>query len=117
MGLDQYAYATTHGPGKWSKKTELSYWRKHPNLQGWMGNKYEEKHNDYEEFNCKKLYLDRWDLDELESAILNQLLPETTGFFFGNPSDVHYREQDLEFVQKARYHLSVGDKVYYTCWY
>jgi len=118
MGLDQYAYATTHGPGKWSAKHQLCTWRKHAALQGWMDRKYEEKNDTYEEFNCKRLYLDNWDLDELENAIVNRLLPDTEGFFFGNRNESDFfRERDINFISKARHHLNAGDKVYYYAWY
>ena len=34
MGLDQYAYkVVAHDE---DNRDEIAYWRKHPNLQGWM---------------------------------------------------------------------------------
>ena len=117
MGLDQYAYAITHGKGKWTKRHELCTWRKHSSLQGWMDNKYEEKNDTYEEFNCKKLYLDIEDIEELEEAILGDNLPDTQGFFFGDNEASLFREKDLSFVSKARYHIERDDRVYYYAWY
>lgn len=120
MGLDQYAYATTAPrKGKFAKRTELSYWRKHANLEGWMAEKYNDQNPDNtSDFNCLKLYLGLDDLDELEEAINNNRLPHTEGFFFGaSDQSEAARQHDLEFVSKARWHLQNGDRVYYTSWW
>lgn len=123
MGLDQFAFSVNNN----GDKEELAYWRKHPNLQGWMENLWEEKGrpglpDDYEsngmgDFNCIPLELTREDIEDLEDAILNNILPKTTGFFFGNDSDDEYRESDLEFVQKAKQALDSGLTVMYDSWW
>jgi hypothetical protein len=56
------------------------------------------------------------DLDYLEDAIKTNRLPETTGFFFG-ATDGSEREDDLEFVAKARAAIAQGLYVYYTSWW
>lgn len=119
MGLDQFAFAIDNN----GEKEELAYWRKHPNLQGWMENLWESKgrpnaHEDKDsngmsDFNCVELELTHEDLDNLEQAITNDELPSTNGFFFGSDSDDHYKEQDLEFVRKAREALDSGLTVVY----
>jgi len=123
MGLDQYAYSIDSE----GNKREIAYWRKHPNLQGWMESLWQIKGcpNNHEDsdpmglsnFNCIPLELDDEDIDCLENAIVGKKLPETGGFFFGDDSDDYYREQDLEFVNKARLALDSGDKVYYDSWW
>jgi len=123
MGLDQYAYAVD----KDNNKTEICYWRKHPNLQGWMENLWETKgrphaHEDKDiaglsDFNCVPLELTKEDLDSLEQSLESNNLPETTGFFFGNDSDDTYRQQDVEFIQAARNALDNGNKVVYDSWW
>lgn len=123
MGLDQFA-RTIDSNGN---RIEIAYWRKHPNLQGWMSDLWEEKGKpglpeDNEgdmlgDFNCIPLELTREDIDDLEDAILNNVLPKTVGFFFGNDSDNHYREQDLEFIRKAREALDSGLTVVYDSWW
>jgi hypothetical protein len=116
MGLDQYAYAVD----KDNNKTEICYWRKHPNLQGWMENLWENKGRPYDEsgdFNCVPLELTKEDLDSLEQALESNNLPQTTGFFFGNDSDDTYRQQDVEFIQAARNVLDKGNKVVYDSWW
>jgi hypothetical protein len=97
---------------------ELAYWRKHPNLHGWMERLWESKgcpgDNAEKMFNGVELELTWQDLDVLEQDILNQELPETQGFFFGDTSDDYYREQDLEFVRKAKADLFLGLRVFYN---
>ena len=99
---------------KVSKPRELAYWRKHPNLHGWMERLAEQKKLKYESFNGIELELSWEDLDELERAITHKQLPATQGFFFGNDSDEHYYESDLEFVKNAKAELFLGLKVFYN---
>jgi hypothetical protein len=123
MGLDQFAY-TIDSEGN---KNEIAYWRKHPNLQGWMENLWHEKGrpNETEEtsgmglsnFNCIPVELSYEDLDSLEKDITNNRMPQTAGFFFGDDSDDYYKEKDLEFIQSARSALDKGSKVYYDSWW
>ena len=102
-----------------TKPKELAYWRKHPNLHGWMERLWEEKGrpgvtSDTEMFNGIELELTWTDIENLEADILADNLPGTTGFFFGDDSDEYYRESDLEFVKQARADLFLGLKVYYN---
>ena len=121
MGLDQYAFAIDNN----GEKEELAYWRKHPNLQGWMESRWEmkgrpgdrEEHSIMGDFNCIPLELNHDDLNDLEDAITNSELPETQGFFFGSDSDEHYKGQDLEFIEKAREALDSGLTVVYDSWW
>lgn len=147
VGLDQYAYAAAQAGqnaewwdgaeldpdtrdyrnNKVTKPREIAYWRKHPNLQGWMQRLWLEKltiaaqpESEFEQvkqptmFNGVELELTWEDLDQLEEDIRNERLPGTTGFFFGENSDDYYRDQDLEFVKQARAELFMGLKVFYN---
>jgi hypothetical protein len=116
MGLDMYAYvAVKEGQQRafyesaefdddskdFTSKTvekprEIAYWRKHPNLHGWMEQ------------------LTWADLEILELDVIAGSLPGTSGFFFGNDADDHYREQDLKFIRDARAELFCGLKVFYN---
>ena len=96
-----------------SKPRELAYWRKHPNLHGWMQRLWESQGNEGD-FNGDELELTWADLDALELAVTHGQLPGTTGFFFGEDSDNRYRESDLEFVKNARAELFLGLKVFYN---
>ena len=140
MGLDMYAYVGTQGQretfyegsefdkdlGEYvnptvSKPRELAYWRKHPNLHGWMELLWIQKTNAQTDrddrdsgFNGVELELTWEDIERLEQAILGNDLPHTQGFFFGDPSDDYYRDQDLEFVKNAKAELFCGLKVFYN---
>ena len=133
MGLDQYAYVAAkagqqtefydtavydedikaYANANVPKPREIAYWRKHPNLQGWMQRLWESKGNSGD-FNGDELELTWEDLDELERAVTHGQLPATKGFFFGDDSDEHYREKDLRFIKEARAELFMGLKVFYN---
>ena len=133
MGLDMYAYvAAREGQQQefWegaemdretgefrnpevAKPHEIAYWRKHPNLHGWMENLYRERGGEGQ-FNGDELELFAEDLDRLEQDILDSQLPETSGFFFGDPSDDYYRDDDLKFIKEARTYLFLGLRVFYN---
>ena len=123
MGLDQYATAR-RGEAKtddegftyYEDSIELSYWRKHPNLQGWMEELYHEKGGS-QDFNCVDLELTLGDLDALEESLDEQALPETAGFFFGTDSSDYYAEQDREFIREARAAIKQGYTVIYNSWW
>ena len=123
MGLDMYAFSTK---AKLKKEVdfdtinvdveEVHYWRKHPNLHGWMQGLYEYKGGKSDSFNGDNVVLTNADLDQLEYDINSSQLPETSGFFFGN-SDGEEKADDLEFVKKARQAIAEGKTVYYTSWW
>ncbi len=134
MGLDMYAYAAeragqyqefwetaemTEGAGnEYVSKTvarprEIAYWRKHPGLHGWFKAEWESEGNEGS-FNGDELEI-TWDmLERLEYDVRNGELPQTKGFFFGNPADAEYYNDDLEFIKNARTELFMGLKVFYN---
>ena len=145
MGLDMYAYVASRAGqqnafydtavfdsdakeyvnSNVTKPREIAYWRKHPNLHGWMESLWKRKlHQANMEqpddrgwgsaFNGIELELTWEDLDKLEQAVKHCQLPKTTGFFFGEDSDEYYRAQDLEFIQTAKSELFLGLKVFYN---
>ena len=117
VGLDQYAYAALRADqrsdfnrtGEFTdddfvnktvpKPINIAYWRKHPNLQGWMERLWWRKtgvplseddqflQNKYPpgDFNGIELELTWEDLDQLEQDILSNRVSklDTKGFFFG----------------------------------
>ena len=92
MGLDMYACAISEAPAspvdfKTEGAAEIHYWRKHPNLHGWMESRYYEKGGTADSFNCVNLQLTARDLDRLETAIRGGTLPLTQGFFFGESTE------------------------------
>ena len=121
MGLDMYAMTTRQAPAlpvdfTTDDASEFAYWRKHPNLHGWMERLYREKGGSAELFNCVNVQLSAEDLDRLEHVIKDECLPHTKGFFFGE-SDGTERPDDLAFVASAREALAEGLTVFYTSWW
>ena len=136
MGLDMYAYSANKAGAQseyWdnsniingevvstsTKPKEIMYWRKHPNLHGWMENLWERKGrpgatSDREMFNGVELEITWEDLMELEYDIAHRALPSTQGFFFGDDSDDYYKKQDQEFIKEAKADLLCGLKVFYN---
>jgi len=115
MGLDMYAYTATRPDADYeTEQRELAYWRKHPNLHGWMEKLAKEKGLSYNVFNGVELELLWEDLDTLERDVKRGGLPSTTGFFFGDGVDDYYKPQDLEFIKKARAELFTGLRVFYN---
>jgi hypothetical protein len=134
MGLDMYAYVAAKAgqqddfydsaqsdkeSGDYvnpnvNKPREIAYWRKHPNLHGWMEKLAHNKGLEYDSFNGIELELTHEDLVELERAVTHGQLPGTSGFFFGEDSDDYYRKHDLEFIKNARAELFLGLKVFYN---
>ena len=119
MGLGQYAYCSANKEGTWDDSREIAYWRKHPNLQGWMEQLWIKRNPDYNlegnnMFNGVELELSWDDLNDLEQAVINDQLPPTRGFFFGEDSDDYYKQSVLEFVRNARAELFLGLKVFYN---
>lgn len=113
MGLDMYAYITTERFDSdvdlkpTEELHELHYWRKHPNLHGWMEQRYRLKGGTEDSFNCAMLKLDPTDLDELERCIRDGQLPKTSGFFFGQSDGTEY-DDDLAFIERARQAIAQG---------
>jgi hypothetical protein len=123
MGLDQFAGSQPKGTiidgeSEWHAKFT---WRKHPNLQGWMEqlwiSKGLKKTDKWNEFNCCPVELSEEDIICLKMDVESQDLPETTGFFFGDDSDKHYKDQDLEFCKWALEELKTGNTVVYDSWW
>jgi len=123
MGLDMYAYVAAKEDNHTtnSSSRELAYWRKHPNLHGWMERLWQEKgrpgddhHPNGGSFNGVELELTWDDLEQLEKDIQDNNLPYTEGFFFGSPSDDYYRETDLKFIREAKAELFLGLRVFYN---
>lgn len=107
------------------EETDLYYWRKHPNLHGWFGKLYAEKHGVDDDSDG----VDGWglasegnfagpvqvvaeDLDRLERLVEADGLPRTEGFFFGasGPED---KKDDRLFIAKAREALDDGYSLFY----
>tara|TARA_R110001592_G_scaffold31455_1_gene110843 strand:+ start:1654 stop:2004 length:351 start_codon:yes stop_codon:yes gene_type:complete len=114
MGLDQYAESRTDK----GVVTDISYWRKHNSLQGWMENLWTLKTGKpKDEFNCCDLRLEEEDLKSLRSAVEGGTLPVTEGFFYGadTSQDLSRMKDDLNFIDDALEAVEGGEKVFYSC--
>ena len=129
MGLDMYAwrvkaedavgeFEVAKDEEGFGKIEEIFYWRKHHDLHGWMENLYRAKGGTKESFNCVKVRLYDFDLDNLLLDVMNKKLPATRGFFFGdNPQDDESVVNDLKFIALAKEAIREGDAVYYDSWW
>ena len=125
MGLDQFASTTSQhleSPVDFDAPDdaeELFYWRKHPDLHGWMQNLYEERGGKNPDFNLDPVALTIEDISMLEKDVIGDNLPKTAGFFFGNSnSDADYQAAEtLRFCEKARDAFDSGKIVVYYAWW
>lgn len=76
---------------------ELGYWRKHPNLHGYIVQNFAGG-----EDNCQPVQLSQDDMVMLIQAVKNRELPKTEGFFFGESSGSEEEVgEDLSILTKA----------------
>jgi hypothetical protein len=116
MGLDMYAYVANKANADYDNHQELAYWRKHPNLHGWMERLAQKKEVNYDTFNGVEIELTWDDIDMLEKDIKLGAVAglDTKGFFFGDPSDEYYYDTDLKFCIDAKAETFLGRKVFYN---
>lgn len=100
------------------KQIELGYWRKHPNLHGFIVKTFAKEIDD-----CKEIELDEQDIDTIISAIKEKLLPYTEGFYFGkSENSEEEKEQDIKIFDEAKKWLLTKEKgvsksiVYQASW-
>lgn len=115
MGLDMFltgrkylskydkGYVPLEHCGRKAKAVEfdLGYWRKHPNLHGYIVNTFAEGKDE-----CQEIPLGKEDIQKIINAVNNDDLPHTKGFFFGvsgdvNSSDKEEREWALKEKQRT----------------
>lgn len=108
MGLDMYLDGRKYIWQKYSeaecmedgyplkeKLLMLGYWRKHPNLHGFIVREFAEGQD-----NCEPILLSEDEMRKIIQAVKDKALPETTGFFFGK-SDGSEDEETIEILEKA----------------
>lgn len=80
-----------------SKTFNLGYWRKHPDLHGYIVDSFADGIDD-----CKPIYLSAERMQQIITAIKNDELPRTEGFFFGESTNDSEQKQDaVEIFEKA----------------
>lgn len=104
MGLDMYLLgeksffpkvAIEDGYKVESHILELGYWRKHPDLHGFIVETFADGID-----NCRQIELSVNNIKQIIQAIKDRVLPKTTGFFFGE-SDSSMDERSIEILEKA----------------
>lgn len=81
---------------------EMGYWRKHPNLHGYIVNTFAEGVDE-----CQEIELGKDDLLQIAKAIRMKNLPHTDGFFFGDSSWHDGKEEEYAAIfEKAAAWLS-----------
>lgn len=112
MGLDMYLHGEKFLWTDWKNEAnnrmedgykidtvtlELGYWRKHPNLHGYIVRTFAD---DVDE--CQRIDLDATQLRQIVEAMKADALPHTEGFFFGS-SDWHKDklEENVSILEKA----------------
>jgi len=127
MGLDMYLSTIDHDPR--NKQTDqpitdemepvdIGYWRKANHIHGYMENLYYIKGGVGSTFNCQTVRLSIIDLVELCKHIIDNDLPVTKGFFFGDdnrPTEVD--TQSLTILLNAIKEIEMGKDVYYHAWW
>lgn len=119
MGLDQYLTGRKYLGGRYAARPReedgfpveqvelaIGYWRKHPNLHGYIVNEFGPKDEATGEpiDNCQDIDLDANAIHKIIEAIQQDTLPQTEGFFFGtsySKSEASPEDQQNYLEQKA----------------
>jgi hypothetical protein len=121
MGLDMYLEGEKYFWTDWdnpennqtedgfrikTKELAVGYWRKHPNLHGYIVKTFADGVDE-----CQKITLSVENIDTIVAAIKARGLPQTTGFFFGT-SDMTDTQaaRDLAIFERAKAWLSTPEK-------
>lgn len=78
-----------------NRTLRLGYWRKHPNLHGYIVNTFADGIDQ-----CQRIDLSEKDIEKIIDAVARDDLPHTEGFFFG-ASDGSEREETLRIFRDA----------------
>ena len=112
MGLDMMMYGGAKYGNKYKVKgnEEIAYWRKHPNLHGYIVNTFADGVDD-----CRDIPLTKENIENIIQAVRDNKLPHTDGFFFGE-SRKEYDEYTLDLLSKvlAKMIADPNYKVTYT---
>tara|TARA_B100000959_G_C14964211_1_gene617047 strand:- start:476 stop:823 length:348 start_codon:yes stop_codon:yes gene_type:complete len=115
MGLDQFLVAQ-----KGEAVEQIGLWRKHANLQGYMEQLALKRGvvDDIKEFSCVDLPLNLQDILDVKKVIGEDMLPYTTGFFYGKSNcDDAEKNQDLLIFDEAESYCLMGWNIAYSAWW
>lgn len=114
MGLDMYLNGRLYcyensekvdGYEVSEKELELGYWRKHPDLHGYIVQTFAKGVDE-----CQKIELDVDDLFNIIEAIKTKKLPHTEGFFFGSSDWKDHTQESIDIFVKAAEWLQMHSK-------
>jgi len=127
MGLDMYlggcrffvgSRKNEEGDTVSEERVELGYWRKHPNLHGFIIETFADGVDE-----CQQISLSQDDLETIYNAVQDNKLPHTTGFFFGeSDGSKDERDYDLKVLHRSIEWLLVNNSdeyrtvVYQASW-
>jgi hypothetical protein len=76
---------------------DVGYWRKHPNLHGYIVETFADGVDE-----CQKIVLSKEDMEKIILVIVDKELPVTEGFFFGTSDDSNdQRASDISIFSAA----------------
>ncbi len=133
MGLDMYLDGQKYFWNNWDHpeknrtedglcvktiNVELGYWRKHPNLHGYIVRTFANGKDE-----CQEIALTADNLRQIIAAVKSRTLPETTGFFFGKSSisdeeiadDVAQLERAIAWIETEEEKVE-RDVIYRASW-
>ena len=98
-------------------EVKLGYWRKHPNLHGYIVQTFAAGRDE-----CQEIELDITQLQTIIEAVQARQLPKTEGFFFGKSATkedeiVEEMKDDLEILAKCVSWLTRLEERDKECWY
>lgn len=81
---------------------ELGYWRKHPNLHGYIVKEFADGEDE-----CQRIELNQDDIKKILLAVEAGMLPHTEGFFFGESPSRDDPDPELAAWAKEQYEETV----------
>jgi hypothetical protein len=87
-----------------SMDIDLGYWRKHPDLHGYIVKTFAKNGID----DCEEIELSADNIRDIIRAIKAKALPKTSGFFFGESDGSEY-DEDLKILNEALTWLEASD--------
>ena len=118
MGLDMYLTGVMHFDHKCRPQRgpltvkamviDLGYWRKHPNLHGYIVQNFGDGKD-----NCEDIRLEPDNIRQILEANEKDELPETTGFFFGKSMPEDKEDTRRIFTQALAWYEQEEEDVFW----
>jgi hypothetical protein len=120
MGLDMFLYGrqitsfdsdeTLDGKKLIASEVDLGYWRKHPNLHGYIVDTFADGKDE-----CQRIELGSDSIRQIIEAIKTEKLPHTEGFFFGTSNNSEEQKAaDIKVFEEALAWADNSDRYRYV---